>query len=43
MSHLINGIFGKDLKFRVIISVNNEHINLSVRNAGSLVENTSLN
>ena len=39
---MIIKIFRKDLKFRVIISVNNEPTNLSVRNAVSSVENTSL-
>jgi len=43
MCHLIIRIFGKDLKLKVIISVNNETRNLSVRNVGSPVENTSLN
>jgi hypothetical protein len=43
MSHLIIRIFGKVLKLRVNISVNNEPTDLSVRNADSPVENTSLN
>ena len=43
MYQLIIRIFGKDLKLRVVIPINNEPTNLSVKNAGFPAENTSLN